>query len=432
MFETTHEGADGQHRLTPGSMDAIRHRVAEFVEETGNVGGWEITRDFGTVIVTSDVHADLRKMVQLLVDTKLVAIVGEPGDIYEDVWNVEWIAGDTLFVILGDLVDGKRGRRTVTDPRGSYELLIHVLLFNLRIRARELGSDVLFTIGNHDMFSVMLPTYVRKWPMYTADTHLAFAPEPVHEPDEVAEPATAWEQRAAMLELFYLCSPYLLIRLGSVLLMHGGLLGADPRPQGVTGSCIFDATERAQSAIRTAMVRSNDIGMGTRGVKRALRRYMARTRKRCRDNIIEARGYGVHSEEHICAAEETTGLADDGVELVVAGHCLTHNTEHVRGAECKADKHGDSKVGCVVYFQCNGGPTIALVDVALSECFRSRGSENASRLVQVLKLRLVEEGTKNEGDVYVKGAGKDTRYKLSVLVPSHKTSKRKRPFDSHV
>ena len=92
MFETTHEanGADGtRNRLTPGSMDAIRHRVAEFVEEKGNVGGYEITRDFGTVIVTSDVHADLRKMVQLLVDTKLVAIVGEPGDIYEDVWNVE-------------------------------------------------------------------------------------------------------------------------------------------------------------------------------------------------------------------------------------------------------------------------------------------------------------------------------------------------------
>ena len=121
MFETTHEatGADGQHRLTPGSMDAIRNRVAEFVEEKGNVGGWKITRDFGAVIVTSDVHADLRNMVQLLVDTKLVAIVGEPGDIYEDVWNVEWIAGDTLFVILGDLVDGKRGRHTVTDPRGS-------------------------------------------------------------------------------------------------------------------------------------------------------------------------------------------------------------------------------------------------------------------------------------------------------------------------
>ena len=437
MFETTHEanGADGtRNRLTPGSMDAIRRRVAEFVEEKGNVRGYEITRDFGTVIVTSDVHADLRKMVQLLVDTKLVRIVGEPGDIYEDVWNVEWIAGDTLFVILGDLVDGKRGRRTVTDPRGSYELLIHVLLFNFRIRARELGSDVLFTIGNHDMFSVMLPKYVRKWPMYTADTHLAFAPEPVHEPDDVAEPATPWEQRAAMLELFYLCSPYLLIRLGSVLLMHGGLLGADSRPRGATGSCIFDETKRAQSAIHAAMVRSNDMGLGMRGVKRALRRYMARTRKRCRDNITEARGYGVHSEEHICAAEETRGLAADGVQLVVAGHCLTRKTPHVRHTECKTDERGDSEVGCVAYFQCNGGPTIALVDVALSECFRSRGGErrHASRLVEVLKLRIVEEGTENEGDVYVTGAGKDTLYKLSVHKPSRTTSKSKHMFDQHV
>ena len=146
MFVTTH--ADGQHRLTTGSMDAIRRRVAEFVEEDGNVRGYEITRDFGTVVVTSDVHADLRKMVQLLVDTKLVTIVDETGDVYEDVWNVEWIARDTLFVILGDIIDGKRGRRSVTDPRGSYELLIHILLFNLRITARAINADVLFTIGN--------------------------------------------------------------------------------------------------------------------------------------------------------------------------------------------------------------------------------------------------------------------------------------------
>jgi hypothetical protein len=58
--------------------------------------------------------------------------------------------------------------------------------------------------------------------------------------------------------------------------MHGGLLGADPRRQGATGSCIFDATKRAQSAIHAAMVRSNDMGMGMRGVKGALRRYMTR------------------------------------------------------------------------------------------------------------------------------------------------------------
>jgi hypothetical protein len=257
---------------------------------------------------------------------------------------------------------------------------------------------------------------------------LAFAPEPVHEPDDVAEPATPWEQRAAMLELFYMCSPYLLIQLGSVLLMHGGLLGADPRPQGAAGSCIFDETKRAQSAIHAAMNKD----MGTRGVKRALRRYMARTRKRCRDNITEARGYGVHSEEHICAAEETTRLADDGVQLVVAGHCLTRKTPHVRHKECKTDEHGDSEVGCVAFIECDDGPVIALVDVALSECFRSRGSENESRLVEVLKLRLVGEGTQKEGDVYVKGAGKDKLYKLIVLIPYHKTSKSKQAFDQHV
>ena len=146
MFETTLE-ADSQRRLTAESMRDIRRRVASFGEEPGNVRGWEITRDFGTVVVTSDVHADLRKMVQLLVDARLVRIANETEDIYNDVWNVEWIAGDTLLVILGDLVDGKR-RKDVTDPRGSYEMLIHILIFNLRISARAVNGDVLFTIGN--------------------------------------------------------------------------------------------------------------------------------------------------------------------------------------------------------------------------------------------------------------------------------------------
>lgn len=35
---------------------------------------------------------------------------------------------------------------------------------------------------------------------------------------------TATGSRASMLVPFYLCSPYLIIRLGSVLFVHGGLL----------------------------------------------------------------------------------------------------------------------------------------------------------------------------------------------------------------
>ena len=60
-------------------------------------------------------------------------------------------------MITGDLIDGKRGHRMVDDPRGSYEMLLHILLFNLRIGARARNSDVLLVIGNHDLYSVVLP-----------------------------------------------------------------------------------------------------------------------------------------------------------------------------------------------------------------------------------------------------------------------------------
>ena len=111
-------------------------------------------------------------MVQLLVDARLVRIANETEDIYNDVWNVEWIAGDTLLVILGDLVDG-------TDPRT--RLLIHILIFNLRISARAVNGDVLFTIGNQrPVFSVLLPAKVPTWPKYTVRTHLAFPPHREH------------------------------------------------------------------------------------------------------------------------------------------------------------------------------------------------------------------------------------------------------------
>ena len=82
-------------------------------------------------------------------------------DPYEYVWTLEWVADDTMLMITGDLVDGMRvdprGSRTVDDQRGSYEMLLHILIFNLRIDARERNSDVLFTIGNHDLYSVLLP-----------------------------------------------------------------------------------------------------------------------------------------------------------------------------------------------------------------------------------------------------------------------------------
>ena len=223
--------------------------------------------------------------------------------------------------------------------------------------------------------------------------------------------------------------------------MHGGLLGSAPRAPGVDGACIFDETKGAQRAIHAAM-KAERSKQRLAGVKGALEQYLRSTNGRCGDNVTEARGYAALSKKQICAAEETSGLAADGVQLVVAGHCITRKTRHVHRDECKTNLAGDSDVGCVAHLTCEGGPTIMLVDVALSEGFRPRNSDsnaNASRPVEMLKMLRVGGGetghqTGDMDDMYVQGAAKETWYKIGVVRPKPKTSEtRKRPwFDEHV
>ena len=180
-------------------MVAIHETVMEYASSVSIHDRYVVQRDFGRVVATSDVHADLRKFVQVLVSAGLVSSGGperaraergsgaraERGseiedDPYEYVWTLEWVADDTMLMITGDLVDGRRGSRTVDDQRGSYEMLLHILIFNLRIDARERNSDVLFTIGNHDLYSVLLPRAFPNhelWRSYTDERHVQFAPD---------------------------------------------------------------------------------------------------------------------------------------------------------------------------------------------------------------------------------------------------------------
>jgi hypothetical protein len=121
-------------------------------------------KDFTYIYATSDIHADYRKFVQILISSGLIDCPINP---YDDIYNpriiVEstWTKKNTLFVILGDLVDGQRpggdeySYGDVTDSVGSFELLLHMLIYNLRIKARKMGSDILFTIGNHDYETVI-------------------------------------------------------------------------------------------------------------------------------------------------------------------------------------------------------------------------------------------------------------------------------------
>ena len=201
---------------------------------------------------------------------------------------------------------------------------LHILIFNLRIDARERNSDVLFTIGNHDLYSVLLPrafTDHALWRSYTDERHVQFAPD---------GDGDAWDRRALAL----------MVRLGSVLFVHGGLLDKPNVMRGNKGANIYEMTQRAQERIHERMtgpvgpiahgpdgpdgLHGPDGPPGPRGLlvamREAIREYTdyacsAESGLQCA-NVTEARGYAELKRKDICTNSETQRLVHEEWSLV--------------------------------------------------------------------------------------------------------------------
>jgi hypothetical protein len=117
------------------------------------------------VYVTSDIHSDLRKFIEILTDSGLITLNDPTFDLYSDdiykpdvICNFTWNLENVCIVILGDIIDGSRGDASleVDDELGCFELWIHILLYNMKIKANQKNSDVFFTFGNHDYHSLLV------------------------------------------------------------------------------------------------------------------------------------------------------------------------------------------------------------------------------------------------------------------------------------
>ena len=129
--------------------------------------------DFNNIYFTSDIHSDYRKFIQILKSINMVRNLDDYEESYDvlnpanprnnDIYDlriiedVDWNLGEgVLLVIVGDIVDGKRDiGQQVDDNRGNFEFLLLCFLYNLRIKARIQGSEILYTIGNHDFHTVI-------------------------------------------------------------------------------------------------------------------------------------------------------------------------------------------------------------------------------------------------------------------------------------
>jgi len=140
--------------------------------------------NYPKVYVTSDIHSDYRKLIQLLINANIITYPGiniveqlYSPDIYlpQFLTNMIWKQSNVSLVILGDIIDGRRGQNLeIDDPHGSFEFLLHVFLFNLRIKALEKNSMVLFTFGNHDFHAVIKQRDIGFIDSYTSGTTKLF------------------------------------------------------------------------------------------------------------------------------------------------------------------------------------------------------------------------------------------------------------------
>ncbi len=341
------------------------------------------TDNYNDIYFTSDLHADYRKLVQMLVNAKLISI---PTDIniYSDqiydpriISESQWIKSNSLFIVIGDLIDGHRSV-DVDDRYGSFELLLHLLLYNLKIKAQQINSDVLFTIGNHDLHSVLAYVNEPSVGNYLGDY--------VHNTSK--KYFINHQTRVAILKLFYDLSPYLFLNLNNneIICVHGGL--HNPR----------DTEEINMDAVISIQNNININGLSqlshTYFINNSLKQISSKDNVgRISNGILWTRFYASSNDRNlVCSTIKKTNY-----KFIVVGHCPTSNfrpLEDIMNNDAKYNNcdrlNQTNGKGCVIIDSCkdeNNIPVLAFVDSALSSAFRSSPGINQKRNIELLHLR---------------------------------------------
>jgi hypothetical protein len=339
------------------------------------------TDKYTDIYLTSDIHADYRKLVQILVNAKFIRIPSGiniySNDIYDPriISESEWIKPNALFIVIGDLVDGQRFS-SVDDNQGSFELLLHLLLYNLKIKAETNNSNVLFTIGNHDLHSVLTHAYAPGKPInillnYVHSNGLQFFQ------DEIT--------RCLILSQFYNLSPYLYLNLNNneIITVHGGLHNPTGKPilnidelitiqNNINRNGLSEINyNKFENNTISSVTTDNDISIGSLWT-----RFYAQSEDR----------------QLVC---NTVKNNNKNYKFIVVGHCPTDTFSPLNNIMnndklydgCDRLSNNNNSKGCVIVDTCrdeNNAPVLAFVDTSLSQAFRK--SDNKERHIELLHL----------------------------------------------
>ena len=305
---------------------------------------------YSTVYTTSDIHADVCKLNKLLSNAGLIDASGlEELDTINK--PIRWLKPKIMFIIVGDIVDGARGRFSeIYDPIGDIELRLHIYLYNLRIKAQQIGSDIRFTIGNHDHHSVILKSDVGMPAFYNSWVHA-----------KAREFFGSRDIRRACLMPFYMCCPYYILRFGRELaFVHGGLNTNDRAGEYVESLAkdIINIQNKLDSTGDFQYLSSENEAFLSAEAGHQM----------TKGGPLWTRFYSFGASGNVC---DNLG---EPFQTVIVGHCQTDgctNGEHMKSIIVGSKFTGCEKGGCVL-LGCDkeSGPGLAFVDIAMSSAFR--------------------------------------------------------------
>jgi predicted nucleic acid-binding Zn-ribbon protein len=346
-------------------------------------------KQFNTVYFTSDIHSDYVKFVNILKSANIIKFEPDIEITDSNMYNADiittakWVPNNTLFIILGDLVDGKRGiNNFVNDVKGSSEFLLHALIYNLRIDALTKNSNIIFTLGNHDHHSIIL-NELSIVDSYATKTSLKFF--------------KSAENRSEALLPFYKCSPYYYIFLKNgdkieVSGVHGEFIDIKDDGPPINKEN-FDKLQNLQNRLnqRITNFRQSILETDTNNLLGDMN-----------NSILWARNYAKLNE-----VNNTSNNCDKlSYPLTVVGHCPTSISNHgshsftyisqllnkrnknlPSGEKCDTNLEGHR--GCVALGcenESDKRPKLAFVDIAMSHAFFEPEEINKDRIIEILKL----------------------------------------------
>jgi hypothetical protein len=321
---------------------------------------------YDKIYAIGDIHADYIRFYNLLLENMLIK--GEPmteENQYEPslITDVQWNNKRTLLVICGDLVDGKRDGNSVKDPRGSFELLIFIFLFDLKHKAKQNESDVIFIFGNHDAMIFEETNYrIKIYKDYMHDTAKKFWW------NGNDDDSNYFINRRNTLAEFYKISPYMLYNVNSktnekkITFLHAGFTDISKRDDYENQNTNLIKNLKEKNIINNDKIFSTYLSIKKYG----------------NEDLLWNRKINDLKSEYYC----NEYIKDKTNTTFVVGHCPTisafgglelketpkHNCDHSHYVHPKSKINEAEKFNCIhpTCFNKDDYPNVIMIDVALS------------------------------------------------------------------